>query len=94
MAYRIAPTGLGFSLTPPSWLKNAATSFIHLASGVSSAADQTQRVVSAVNTASRPAVLTAPAEPLAATDATPSWLLPVGLGLVALLVLPKVMRGR
>ena len=93
MAYRsVEDSGLGFSLKPPSWMRNAATSFIHVAQRVTGAAEQTQRVVGAATSASQPVALTAPAEP--PLGGTPSWLIPAAVGLVALLVLPKVLRCR
>jgi hypothetical protein len=80
---------LGFSLRPPSWLRNAASSFIHVAT-------QAKTTVDAANQANKPVSLTPTTVDTAGAPSgdMPDWLIPVALGAVALLVLPKVLKGR
>lgn len=75
------PTGMGFSLKPPAWLRN-------IVSKVSSGAQQVEAATTAVASNYQ-----APG-PSGATPAAaelPPWLIPAGLGLLAVLFL---MRGR
>lgn len=74
--------GLGFSLKPPKWLRNAVSKAVGIVT-------QGQAAVDAVNTNYDPGA----GRPQNYGNEMPSWVLPVGLGVVAFLLLNKRGRG-
>jgi hypothetical protein len=80
------PSGLGFSLKPPAWLRN-------IVSTVTGGAQQTQAAVNAVSAqyAPPPASSGSPTGAAMAAGEMPGWVIPAGIGLLAVLLF---MRGR
>jgi hypothetical protein len=96
-----ADVGLGFSLKPPSWLTTIVNAATHGTTAVQQAATQTQRVLTAAGQASTqpagdPAISTPTSLPLHDNPegGVPSWVLPVGFGLLGVLLLMRQRQRR
>jgi hypothetical protein len=94
--------GLGFSLKPPTWLTTIVNAAARGTTAVQQAATQTQRVLTATGQASAqpagdPAISTPTSLPLHDNPdegGVPPWVLPVGFGLLGVLLLMRQRQRR
>jgi hypothetical protein len=82
--------GLGFSLTPPSWLTNIGQTAQRVATAISYGGTRAQSVVDAYGRAVAPPPRTAIEQAEYVASQVPGWVLPAGIAVAALLLL----RGR